>query len=163
MFKALYGLSGTLAQPLTSVGTSIVLDDQTMAKITIGLANGTNYTYLIIQTAATYEVVLTQAFLNGAITIARGQDGTAAQAFPAGTQVSFCMGDAAIAAMINERALGQLTLTGSGIVTVTKTGTNQYQIYAPPIQITSNSSNILVGGGFPNFVLSTPVINGCCD
>lgn len=62
MFKALYGLSGTLAQPLTSVGTSIVLDDQTMAKITIGLANGTNYTYLIIQTAATYEVVLTQAF-----------------------------------------------------------------------------------------------------
>lgn len=163
MFKALYGLSGELVLALTTVATSITLDDETMAKIAIGLSNGQNYTYLIIQTPTTYEVVLTESFLNGAINIARGQDGTTAQAFPAGSQVSFCMGDAAIAAMINERALGQLTLTGSGIVTVTQTGTNEYQISAPPVQITSESDNILVGGEFPDFVLSTPVINGCCD
>ncbi len=158
-FKALYGLAGSLAAPLTSIATSIVLDDSTMAKLAKALSNGADYTYLIIQTAASYEIVLTQAFLNNAISIARGQDGTTPQAFPTGTTVQFVMGDAAIADMINERMLGQLNITGSGIVTVTKTGTNAYQISAPAIDITSQSSNILVGGQFPNFILSAPVIS----
>ena len=163
MFKALYGLSGTLAQALTAVGNAIVVDDYTMANLRKALNNGVDYTYLIVKTATTYEVLLTQAFSGNAITVSRAQDSTTAQAFPAGTEIDFCMGDAAIAAMINERALGQVNITGSGIVTVTKTGNNTYAISAPPLSIVSSSANILVGGVFPNFVLSTPVINGCCD
>ena len=162
-FKALYGLAGYLNAPLTAVSTAIVLDDNTMATLRYALNNGANYTYLIVKTATTYEVLLTESFAGNMINIARGQDGTTAQAFPLNTDVEFCMGDAAIAAMINERALGQINLTGSGIVTVTKTGTNTYQVSAPPISIVSESTNILVGGGFPNFALSAPVINGCCD
>ena len=157
-FKALYGLAGTLSQALTTVSTSIVVDDATMAKLRYGLNSGSDYTYLIVKTATTYEILLTEAFAGNAITVARGQDGTTAQAFPVGTDIEFCMGDAAIQAMINERALGQVNITGSGIVTVTKTGTNQYQISAPAVNITSSSPNILVGGEFPNFVLSAPVI-----
>lgn len=162
MFKALYGFCAELAQPLTTVGTGIVLDDDSMAKIRYALGSGANYTYLIIQTLTTYEVLLTEAFVGNTINVARAQDGTTAQSFLAGTEVQFCMGDAAIAAMINERALGQVNITGTGIVSVTKTGTNNYSISAPPVTIVSESDNVLVGGEFPNFVLSTPVINGCC-
>jgi hypothetical protein len=162
-FKALYGLVGTLAQPLTSVAGAIVLDDNTMAMLRCALTSGVDYTYLIVKTATTYEVLLTEAFVGNMINVARAQDGTVAQAFVAGTDVEFCMGDAAIAAMISERALGQVNITGSGIVTVTKTGTNTYQINAPAVTIVSESANVLVGGEFPNFILSTPVINGCCD
>lgn len=162
-FKALYGLCGSLAAPLTSVATAIVLDDDMMAKLRYALGSGTNYTYLIVKTTTTYEVLLTQAFNANMISVARAQDGTTAQAFPLDAEVEFCMGDAAIAAMINERALGQINLAGTGIVTVTKTGPNSYQVGAPEISIVSESDKILVGGGFPNFVLSAPVIDGCCD
>lgn len=163
MFKALYGFCAELAQPLTTVGTGIVLDDDSMARIRYGLNAGANYTYLMLLTPTTYEVLLTEAFVGNTINVARGQDGTAAQSFNAGTEVQFCMGDAAIAAMISERALGQVNITGSGIVTVTQTGTNSYDINAPAVTIVSESDNVLVGGEFPNFILSTPVINGCCD
>ncbi|HWG89176.1 MAG TPA: hypothetical protein VN679_15430 [Candidatus Acidoferrales bacterium] len=158
-FKTLYGQSGSLAVALTTVASSIVLDDELMATLRYALNNGADYTYLIVKTTTTYEVLLTESFVGNSINVARSQDGTTAQAFPVGTDVEFCMGDAAIAAMISEKALGQINITGSGIVTVTKTGTNQYQISAPAVQITSASSNILVGGEFPNFVLSAPVIN----
>lgn len=158
-FKALYGFCGELALALTTVATTITLDDVSMARIRQGLQSGASYTYLIVKTTANYEVLLTQAFLGNTISVARAQDGTTAQAFPLGAEVEFCMGDAAIAAMINERALGQITLTGGGIVTVTQTGTNSYQVAAPAVSITSESDDILVGGEFPNFVLSAPVIN----
>ena len=162
-FKALYGMTGSLAAPLTSVATAIMPDDYLMCNLRYALNNGANYTYLIVKTLTTYEVLLTESFAGNMINVARAQDGTTAQAFPQNAEIDFCMGDAAIAAMINERALGQLSLSGSGIVTVTQTGTNSYQISAPPISIVSESSKILVGGGFPNFVLSAPVIDGCCD
>jgi hypothetical protein len=59
--------------------------------------------------------------------------------------------------------LGQIALTGEGIITVTKTSDNSFSIYAPPVSITSESDKVLVGGEFPNFVLSAPLVSGCCD
>lgn len=162
MFKSLYGLCGELSVALTDFATSMTVDDGLLAKLRLGLID-TDYTYLIIKTATAYEIVRTNNFVGNNIAIIRGQDSTVPQAFPAGTAVEFVMGDQAIADMINDRMLGQINITGSGIVTVIKTSDNSYSIYAPPVNIVSESDKILVGGEFPNFVLSAPLVSGCCD
>jgi hypothetical protein len=162
MFKSLYGLCGELAASLTNFATAMTVDDELLGKLRLGL-KGSDYTYLIVKTATAYEIVRTNGFVGNNVSLIREQDGTDAQAFPSGTTVEFVMGDQAIADMINDRMLGQLTLTGEGIVTVTKTSDNSYSIYAPPVSITSESDKVLVGGEFPNFVLSAPLVSGCCD
>src|SRR5574340_1256519 len=162
MFKSLYGLCGELTVALTTFATSMTVDDELLAKLRLGLVNS-DYTYLIIKTATAYEIVRTNGFVGNNVAILRAQDGTVAQAFPANTTIEFVMGDQAIADMINDRMLGNLTITGSGMITVTKVGTNNFDIYAPPISITSTSTKVLVGGEFPNFVLSAPLVSGCCD
>lgn len=162
MFKSLYGLCGILAAPATNFATSITVDDELLAKLRLGLA-GTDYTYLIIKTTTAYEIVRTNGFVGNTVAIIRAEDGTTAQAFPAGTTVEFVMGDQAIADMINDRMLGQINITGTGIIEVTKTSDTSYSIYAPPVTIVSESDKVLVGGEFPNFVLSAPLVSGCCD
>lgn len=162
MFKSLYGFCGELTAALTSFATAIVVDDELLAKLRIALT-GTDYTYLIIKTTTTYEIVRTNGFVGNTVGVIRAQDGTTAQAFSANDTVEFVMGDAAIADMINDRMLGQIELTGSGMITVTKTSDNSYEIFAPEVTITSESDKILVGGAFPNFILSAPLVSGCCD
>lgn|SRR5574337_212767 len=163
MFKSIYGLVGTLAADLTDFATAMTVDDDTLAILKKTLINSDDYTYLIIKTTTTYEIVKATGFTGNTVNITRAQDDTTAQAFSTGTEVDFVMGDSAIADIINEKMLGQIDITGGGMVTVTKLGTNSYQISAPPISITSESDKVLVGGEFPNFVLSAPTVSGCCD
>jgi hypothetical protein len=141
----------------------MTVDDATLAILKKTLINSDDYTYLIIKTTTTYEIVKATGFTGNTVNIARAQDDTTAQAFSTGTEVDFVMGDSAIADIINEKMLGQIDIIGGGMVTVTKLGTNSYQISAPPIAITSDSDKVLVGGEFPNFVLSAPAVSGCCD
>src|ERR1700743_543703 len=162
MFKSLYGLYGELEVALTTFAAAITVDDEMLAKLRIGL-KGTDYTYLIIKTSTTYEIVRTNGFVGNTVAVVRAQDGTLAQAFGVGTSVEFVMGDSAISNMINERMLGQITITGGGMVTVTKNSPNNYTIYAPPVSIVSDSDKVLVGGEYPNFILSAPLVSGCCD
>ena len=162
MFKSLYGLCGELASALTDFATTLTVDDELLCKLRLGL-KGTDYTYLIVKTATAYEIVRTNGFVGNSVNIIRAQDSTTPQTFSSGTAVEFVMGDQAIADMINDRMLGQITLTGEGIITVTKTSDNSFSIYAPPVSITSESDKVLVGGEFPNFVLSAPLVSGCCD
>jgi hypothetical protein len=162
MFKSLYGLNGELTAALTDFATSLVVDDELLAKLRLGL-KGADYTFLIIKTTTAYEIVRTNGFIGNTVSIVREQDGTAPQAFPSGTTVEFVMGDQAIADMINDRMLGQINLTGEGIIEVTKTSDNSYSIFAPPVSIVSDSDKVLVGGEFPNFILSAPLVSDCCD
>lgn len=163
MFRTIYGLQGTLAADLTSFATSITVDDITLCRLRKALATAGDYTYLIIKTDSNYEIVKTNGFIGNTVGVVRAQEGSTAAAFPTNTDVEFVMGDQAIADMINDKMLGEVTITGAGIVTVTKLGDNSYQISAPAISITSNSDKVLVGGEFPNFVLSAPLVSGCCD
>lgn len=163
MFKSIYGLVGSLTANLTNFATTMTVDDSTLAILNKTLINSGDYTYLIIKTTTTYEIVQVTGFTGNNVNIVRAQDGTTAQAFNSGTEIDFVMGDSAIADIINEKMLGQITITGSGMVTVTQLGPNSYQISAPPISITSESDKVLVGGEFPNFVLSAPIVSGCCD
>lgn len=162
MFKTFYGLIGALQADLTDFAVNMTVDDVMFGRLRKCLG-ATDYTYLIIKTDAIYEIVKVTGFVGNTVAITRAQDGTTAQAFAMGVDVEFVMGDQAIADMINDRMLGQIDITGSGIVQVTRTGTNSFSVYAPPLSIVSNSSKILVGGEFPNIVLSAPLASGCCD
>lgn len=163
MFKSIYGLAGQLAAALTDFATAMTVDDYTLAMLRQALKNSGDYTYLIIKTSTKYEIVKTAGFTGNTVNIARAQDGTSATDFSEGDAVEFVMGDSAIADIINDKMLGQIDIQGEGMVTVTKLGENSYKISAPEISITSESDKVLVGGEFPNFVLSAPLVDGCCD
>lgn len=163
MFKSIYGLVGNLIADLTNFAVAMAVDDATLAILKQTLIDSDDYTYLIIKTTTTYEIVKATGFTGSTVNITRAQDGTTAQAFVSATEVDFVMGDSAIADIINQKMLGQIDITGNGMVIVTKLGTNAYQISAPPISIISESNKVLVGGEFPNFVLSAPTVSGCCD
>lgn len=163
MFKSIYGLSGQLSASLTDFALAMTVDDYTLAALRQALKVDGDYTYLIIKTATAYEIVKTNGFTGNTVNIIRAQDGTTALSFDSGVVVEFVMGDSAIADIINNKALGQIDIQGDGMVTVTKLGPNSYKISAPEISITSESDKVLVGGEFPNFILSAPLISGCCD
>lgn len=163
MFKSIYGLSGQLSASLTDFALAMTVDDYTLAALRQALKVDGDYTYLIIKTATAYEIVKTNGFTGNTVNIIRAQDDTTALSFDSGVVVEFVMGDSAIADIINNKALGQIDIQGDGMVTVTKLGPNSYKISAPEISITSESDKVLVGGEFPNFILSAPLISGCCD
>ncbi len=162
MFKPVHGLNGVLTAGITNFAATIYLDYESLAMLKSRLPPG-DHTYLLIRQAYAYEVVRTSAILPTAITVVRAQDGTAALAFPAGAVVEFVLSEAAIAEIIQQKALGEIEITGGGIVTVEKLGTNYYKISAPEITLSSESPDILVGGEFPDFVISAPIKSDCCD
>lgn len=162
MFKPVHGVRGYLTAGINAFATSIQLDDATVCLLKNMLPSG-DYTYLLVQTAYSYEIVKTVSFTGNALNVVRAQDGTTALVFPLGATVVFVLSQSAIDDIVNQQALGQVQITGSGIVTVTEIGPNQYNISAPEVDITSDSDKILVGGEFPNFVISSPVNSDCCD
>lgn len=162
MFKPVHGIKGILLAPITDFGTTIYLDSDTMALLRKRVPAG-DHTYLLIRQAFDYEIVRTSVIDNAFVTILRGQDGTTPQAFPAGAVIEFVLSETAIEEIITEKALGSVEITGGGIVTVEKLGTNTYKVSAPEITLTSEDDSILVGGTFPNYVISAPIKSDCCD
>lgn len=162
MFKPVHSLLGTLTTGVSAVATSIVLDEDSACILSTILKEPGDYTYLMISQLPKLEIVKVTATLPN-IVITRAQDGTTAQSFTAGATVEFVFSESAIQDIINEKSLGQVQLIGDGIVTVLDLGNNTFKISAPEISITSSSPDILVGGEFPNFIISAPVKLDCCD
>ena len=162
MFKPVHGVNGTVISALAIPATTLILDDATLCLLKRRLSTG-DYTYLLLRQGYDYEIVKTAGFVANGVTVIRAQDNTVALAINVGAQVEFVLGAAAIQDIIVERGLAEVNIEGKGIITVVKNATNSYTISAPPIAITSDSPNILVGGAFPNFTLSAPVLTDCCD
>ena len=162
MFKPVHGLDGYLTAALGPSGTTMQVDERSLCALRRVLSEAGDWTYLLIRTVAAYEVVKVTAVPGPGVTIERAVDGTTGAAWPMQTAVAFYFTESAIADIITARNVGEIELKGSGIVEVTKTGTNEYTIYAPPISISSESDKILVGGEFPNFVISSPLVSDCC-
>lgn len=161
MFKPAHGVDGVLTASLTAIAPSIKVDDNSYCILQRVLADG-SYTYLVIKQNFTVEIVKATSTMNGVVLVTRAQDNTVASAFSSGASVEFVFTEQAIADIISDKTLGEIQLVGKGIVTVTKIATNSYTIGAPKINIISESEKILVGGEFPNFVLSTPLTDDCC-
>lgn len=162
MFKPVHAAIGTLEEVITATDTTIKVSNNLFCVLRDALSDG-SYTYLIIKDLPHYEVVKANGVVGYGVQIDRGHDGTIAQAFPQGSNVEFILSKSAIVDIINDEALGEINLRGEGIIDVTKTATNSYTISAPKFNIVSNSDKILVGGEFPNFILSTPLMTDCCD
>jgi hypothetical protein len=162
MFKPVHGIDGNLVAAITAIATIMYVDDETFCLLQRRLVDG-DYTYLLLRASYDYEIVKVTALTANGISIARAQDGTLALPFPIGTEVEFVLTESAIAEIIEQKGLSEINLEGAGIVTVVKNAPNNYTISAPPISITSESPNVLVGGSFPNFVLSAPLLIDCCD
>lgn len=162
MFKPVHGIEGTLTAAITAIAAIMYVDDETFCLLQRRLIDG-DYTYLMLRAAYDYEIVKVTSITANGIAIARAQDGTIAQPFPLGTEVEFVLTEAAIAEIIEQKGLSEINLEGAGIVTVTKNAPNNFTISAPIISITSVSPNVLVGGTFPNFVLSAPLLVDCCS
>lgn len=161
MFVPVHGLRGTLKAALTDFATTISVDDGSLCLLQQRITAG-DYTYLMVQTGYSYEIIKMTGFVGQQLAVTRAQDHTSAQAFPVGAEVKFVLSESAIADIINEKMLGQVEITGAGIVTVTKNSPNNYTISAPKVSITSDTDKILVGGEFPDFVISAPLLSDCC-
>lgn len=162
MFKPVHGLDGYLTAALGAADTTMLVDEYSLCALRRVLADAGDWTYLLIRTVAAYEVVKVTAVPGPGVTIERAVDGTTAIAWGIQSAVVFFFTESAIADVITARNVGEIELKGSGIVEVTKTGVNEYLIHAPPVNITSESDKILVGGEFPNFVISSPLVSDCC-
>lgn len=162
MFKPVHGLKGTLVTGITDFGTTLILDNEALAMLRSRVPSG-DHTYLLLRQAYDYEIVRTVVIEKTYVTVIRAQDGTTAQAFLSGTVVEFVLSEQAIEEIITDKALGEIEITGGGIVTVEKLGTNTYKISAPAIALTSEDDSIIVGGEFPNYVISAPIKSDCCD
>lgn len=162
MFKPVHGIRGVLTAPITAFSVILFVDNDSLCLLQKRLPDAGDYTYLLIRAAYDYEIVKVTAVSSVGVTVERGQDNTTAQTFLTGSAVEFVLSEAAIAEIINQKALGEVVITGEGMVTVQKTGPNQFLISAPEIDLTSDSSSILVGGEFPNFVISSPLLTDCC-
>lgn len=161
MFKPVHGLRGTLKAPVLAGDNSFLLDDASMGLLRARLPTG-DHTYALVRSGSAYEVVkITGAYQTAQVD--RAQDGTIAQAFSAGAEVEFVLGENAIADIIEEKSLGELQLTGTGAAQVTKLGPNSYEVYVPEITLTSETEDIIVEGEYPSFVISAPVKSDCCD
>ena len=161
MFKPVYGINGYLTLAMNAGDTTATIDESTACIINRVLQVG-DWTYLVITSIVGFEVIKVTAITGYTITVVRAQDGTAALNWPVDTSVSFEFVASAITDIINANNLGTFVLKGEGIVTVTQTGVNEYTISAPEITMTSTSDKILVGGEFPNFVISSPLVSDCC-
>lgn len=162
MFKPVHGIRGNLISPLTAFADAISVDSSSITLLQ-KILGAVDYTYLLIRTSYDYEIVKTNGWIGNSISVIRGQDGTVAQEFPVGASVEFVLSTSALADIVNQHSLGEVEITGEGIVTVQKIGTNQYIVSAPKVQIISDSDKILIGGEFPNFIISTPLLRDCCD
>ena len=161
MFKPVHSLQGWITSALTALNTAVFVDEVSYALLQRKLGAG-NHTYAVIKNSAEFEVVKITAVGNGMITIVRAQDGTTATPFATGAEIEFVMGAQAIQEIISTQIDTEVTLEGGGMVTVTKVGPNHYTVFAPEVTLASETDQIIVGGNFPNFVLSTPTKQGCC-
>lgn len=156
MFKPTYGVGGTL---LTAVSNSSLLMEPSVAiysqlKDILG-ENGSDYTYIFITDGVNIELVKVTELDSGYFTVVRGQDGTTARAFAAGSRMYFEMSGIAIADMITaalEAASLPTTLTFSinAPNTVTKIGSS-VDINVPQLPLVSPNSTIdvsAVGNGY---------------
>jgi hypothetical protein len=161
VFKPMHGLYGTIQATINSGATSIILDSDSIALLKARLGNG-NHTYAVLHSGVSYEVVKILSVQANNISVLRAQDGTTATGFPSGAALDFVLGESAIQDILSEKMLTETIVTGSGTAVVTRLGLNNYNIYVPPVNLTSQSPDIIVGGSYPNYVLSAPIKSDCC-
>lgn len=164
MFKPLHGFNATITSSVELAEDFIEVDEISACLFSRRIPAG-DHTYLVLQQIGGYdfEVVKAIGIVGNVISLVRARDGTPRQNFAAGSKAVFVFAESAIQEIMASASMGEVVLTGGGIVEVTKIGTNEYQIYAPEIELTSDAPDILVSGEFPTYTISAPIKSMCCD
>lgn len=159
MFVSLLGFSSTLESNLTAIATSMALPPAHAAHID-SVLGGSGWTYLALSDGTNLEMVKVVSVTGSNVDIIRGFDGTSAEAFPAGTCVRFVWGTTAIQDLVADGSFN-VEITGTGLATVTETGTNEFEVHVPELNIEAGPGvNVL--GAYPNFEISLVNADGNC-
>lgn len=159
--KHLYGLSGLLALPASSVATIIKVDATLSGAIlAAGFVSGTDHTYFALVTSGAYEIVKVTHVNGQNLTVERGID-TLPQAFPAGSLVEFVITAQAIIDDIGPIE-STVQLTDSGIAVVTNPGGNIWNIHVDAPNF-SYLNGIEIVGAYPNLTWTYTPPDCCGD
>lgn len=101
--------SAVLGEGLAADGLSLMIDTNEAALL-VGLGSGDHYTITAFETLGpaevSREIMRVTATAGGVLTVERGQEGTAARAWPAGTRVEMRLTAGVLAALIPEPSAG---------------------------------------------------------
>jgi hypothetical protein len=155
-YKNAHGLSGTLAQNMSSSVGVLQLDPSSASQLQQILGAGDN-TYLLIGQGANAEVVQVFDSATAIFPITRAQDGSDAYPHAAGDAIRFVLTAVAIAAAV---VVPQLPITGSGTVQASIID-GVYTIVG--VEPNYSGQGIEVSGDYPDYSLTlTQDDTGCC-
>lgn len=160
--KAYYGLVGKLANTLDSVGNTLVVDPNAAIRLS-DFVNGTDETWLILRSGPVSEVVRVTAVNGTYLTADRGQEGTLAQPFPAGSEIAYILTTTAVLQEVGTVLPTQISLEpDEPLLTLTLVGPNNYLLGSNTPSIVGVGT-IDVMGEWPNLEISyTPPADACC-
>lgn len=161
MIREYYGVSGVLTAVLGSGGTVAQVSPSLSGAIAAsGFENGVDTTYFSIRAGNYYELVKVVGVEGNVLTLQRAQGGTAALAFPVGSDLVYEVTAEAIIAQIGVIAT-DITIAGDGVAEVQLLAPRNYRI-----NVTSPTFRGLRGieviGDWPNFDIAYTSGDSCC-
>ena len=161
MIREYYGVRGVLTAVLSSGGTVLSVSPSLSGAIAAsGFVNGVDSAYFSLLAGNFYEVVRVVGVNADQLTVVRAQVGTAAQAFPIGSEVVYEVTSVAIIAQIGVIAT-DVTITGDGIVEVQELAPRDYRINVPPL-VMRGLRGIEIVGSWPEFDIAFTGDDSCC-
>lgn len=157
-----YGAKGSLTQNVSADAGSIVISSDLAGAIAATFVSGDDSTWLAIKSGNNTEVVQVVGMFGTTLSVMRGQEGTNALAWYAGTEVSFVLTAAAILQELPEID-GAVNISGSGLVNVNNVDVNNFEIWVDEPSF-AGSNGITVTGNWANgyTIHYTPPDDDCC-
>lgn len=162
MLIPVHQLCGELLSALSDSALLLPLDLDSVGILDSALGAG-DWTYLQIKQGATYEIVKVISVDAGEITIEREIDGTSASEFLEGAQVTFILCTSAIADIILDRQLANITITGGGAIEVVENSPGDYTLSAPEFVLTGAGKVVVTGDYETGYEVSATAPLGCCE
>lgn len=141
-----FNLTSLLVPSATTMSVSPAIATQISAAL-----GGSGFTICAISNGAVSEIVYITGASGSTATITRGQEGSTAQTFGAGSLVRFVWTTVGIQDVAGGGSTG-ITVTGSGATTVTG-GPFAFAVATPATALTAGTG-IAVTGAFPNFTVT---------
>ena len=157
-FVATYGFIASLTAQVSSGAGLLPVNPAIAASLNTTLAGG--FTYASLSDGVNFEIVKINSVSGSNLVVTRGQDGTTPSAFPEGSCLRFIWTAEGIGAVVG--AIPPVSITGTGMVTVTNPSLNNWVIGAVVPTITGIAPNATVVGTYPTWQISVTIPPGCC-
>lgn len=157
-YKNAHGVMGQLTQPLPAslTATTMQLDSGSAAQLQ-GLLSAGDWTFMLIGSGATCEVVQVLYSASSNFPVVRTQDGSNLNAHVVGDPAYFVLTAAAVGAEVTPVPM---TVLGDGLVTASTSGTTVQLDVDPP---SFTGSGVAITGSWPNLTFTvTEDDTSCC-